>query len=325
MINNSTYIRSFIRTVLYPENEFQKHLFPDIESILFSHLSKLVDSSSKAKRIMNGDNLVKIENYLQKYLNLNYLLTHESQIVVLFCRHLIHKYVSFKTFDNQRVDDITQDIITILLTTKKDILRRYGKRNLKKYKNNVSFLSVIISYTYRESLQDKKYRPLSEKVKMKIDSKSVESKDTTYLSFELDEDLKRLKIILNLFYQNTKKLIMCLKCKYKIKLLKEDLKSYLASAPCDEIEFLTSGQTSSSSSEKMFETLATVLNRISKDKKTGDALNKWTSRKELEIMRKMNIMHNSKVYDKQNFKTLLEHYLDSLSQPNKHIIPIEKN
>jgi hypothetical protein len=159
----------------------------------------------------------------------------------------------------------------------------------------------------------------------KFDTKPSEMQDTTYLSFAMEEDLNRLKIILDLYYQLKDKLIMSLKCKYKIQLAEDDFEFVSSTVTFDEIKYLTSSLHEDKSTAKSFEMLSGIFNRHYKTNQSVSAYEKWIYRRELEIMNKLNILHNAVAYDLSNTQTLLEYYLVGPSQSSSQIIPMKAN
>jgi hypothetical protein len=231
------------------------------------------------------------------------LLHHNPNLLILELQDLIdiiiYKFVKSRKFNNDEHQDIKQQINIALLNKVENIQKQYqGKSLLRTYFN------VIIRNICNDILRHtKKSMYLYDENELKAEE-GYEGIDPLIL----EEEMMRLRKIVDLYYSQKYKLVLCLKLKYKLAISNEDFKNVHKNINRKEInKFMDFIEPySECTDQKIFEGLTYVLNKFEHKRNTPDSLRKWIFDKINEIIDILNGDPPTSNYDKETLQILFE-------------------
>ena len=218
----------------------------------------------------------------------------------------IRKAVNFHIykgyFQPDSADDIIQDISLLLLEKGAGIIQNFkGNSSFQTYLNAVIF--NFCSDLYRR----KKYpKNISEPIENVTDP-SVQPIPKRIL----DDEYRKLNLLLDLFGKKKFRLIICLKLTYKLPVSASDLYNYDGSVSTKEVQEILklSDLTNVRVKDKqIFETLNGIFNRVEGKVTSIDSLRKWVDLKTDEMIGFMNGEPPVASYNRESLQILVEKY-----------------
>jgi hypothetical protein len=213
---------------------------------------------------------------------------------------IIYQFIGLGKFGYAERDEIKQHINFELLNKIPKIQSQFQQKSLLR-----TYLGAIIRNICNEIVRNKQKSNLILFEEVDVADENIE-KNISTLIFE--EEIIRLKKILNAYYKIKNKLILCLKIKFRMVIEIEDFRKFNNNITEDEFEtFITEIQSYDNCPEsKIFEALAFILNKYENKKSTPDSIRKWVTDKIIEIVDLLNGRPPSSKYDKETVQILFE-------------------
>jgi len=306
---NQKIVKEIINNQLYPEDQYPRIVFQEINSILFNHFTKIIKSDKNYQEIyQNSTERNKIEELTINILNFKNLLNNSPRTVVLIYRQLIEKYIKCKHIFPEEKDDILQEVMTRLISDKMSKIQEKYDFNFKKTPSFTSYLMVSIRNIYIDILREGKKRMLRTENIQDIDRIKIDQEFKNIINHLLiEEELVKLQVILRLYYKSRPKIEMYLKIKYRIPIAKKDVKNCFFNCNDEDIALLT--QDFKFIKDKIvFRTVAPIFNKHENRMCKSDTLRKWITVKIGEIIAHLNKTHGHEVYNSYNFSDLITLY-----------------
>lgn len=212
---------------------------------------------------------------------------------------VINQYINSGKFKYHERQEIKQIINVELIVKIKKIQDQYQEKSLLR-----TYLCVVIRNICNELLRKKKnteYLSLDESV---IVEESIGNINTLIV----EEEMIRFKNILELYYKQKNKLILCLKLKFKMTVKIEDFQTINKNITQPEFEKFNDSifPYEDCSETKIFIALNLLFNKYEEKKNTPDSLRKWVSDKINELIDILNGSPPASKYDKETLQILFE-------------------
>jgi hypothetical protein len=199
-------------------------------------------------------------------------------------------------------DDIIQDISLRFLERGTDILKQFkGHSALKTY------IKAVIFNFCGDLYRSKRYKKEGhENIEMAADltEQSIPKK-------VLDDEYRKLTLLLEMYGKKKSRLILCLKLTYKLPVSRFDIRNYDLEVTKEETETilaLTDPSKVNIKDKQIFEALNMVFNRIENKTNSIDSLRKWVDLKTDEMIHFMNGEPPFASYTREALQILIEKY-----------------
>jgi DNA-directed RNA polymerase specialized sigma24 family protein len=232
------------------------------------------------------------------------LLKNNPDLLILNIQPLIdstiYQFVKVGRFLKADHNEIRQEV-------NEKLLKRIHK--IRDQFNNKSLLTTYLIAVIRNICHDIHRKKISEPVFLNYEATIVNLKENdSFNSLVLKEEKVRLKKIMELFFNERDKLILCLKLKYRIPFTYNDIK---LAAPCISIDEYKSLYDSikpylSATDSMIYAGLTGIFNKHEKKKNSPDALRKWISKKTTEIISLLNTDLARHNYTEETLQILFE-------------------
>ncbi len=240
-------------------------------------------------------------NSNQFYIN---LLKNNPKQLVLSLQPLINsivfKFIKLGKFSHDDHQEIKQQVNEALLNRMPKIRNQYhGKSLLTTY-----FTSVI-----RNICHDICRKNISTPIFLHYEYKSQAYENNNGDSSILFEEEKiRLQRVLRLYYREKCKVILCLKLKYRMLFTFDDFKNVLHFFDHKDYERFKNKihPYISSTDRSVLTALTEIFNKYENKKNSADALRKWISKKNFEIIDILNETSVSSQYSEETLQILFE-------------------
>lgn len=305
---NQKAVIDVINNQLYPEKQYPRTVFPEINSILIKHFNDIIKANNDYQKIYQNCTKKKIEELAIKILNFKNILNNFPRIVVLIYRQLIEKFIKYKHTSTEEKDDIIQEVITRLISDKIIKIQEKYDFNYKKIPSFTSYLMVTIRNIYIDILREGKKSMLRTETIQDLERIKVDKEHESILNhLFIEEELLKLQVIMKMYYKSRPKIEMCLKLKYRIPLNEEEVRNCFPECDERDITMLTK-DFKFVKDKNVFKTIAPIFNKYESRECKSDTLRKWITVKIGEIIVHLNRTHDYDVYHTYNFCDLITLY-----------------
>lgn len=313
---NQKAVIDVINNQLYPEKQYPRMVFPEINSILMKHFNDIIKGNNEYQKIyQNCTERKKIEELAIKILNFKTLLNNFPRTIVMIYRQLIEKYIRYKHTSPEEKDDILQEVITRLISDKISKIQEKYDFNFKKIPSFTSYLMVTIRNIYIDILREGKKRMLRTENIQDIERITIDKNTENIINqLFIEEELVKLDIIMKLYYKSRPKIEMCLKIKYRIPVTHKEVQNCFPNCDNEDIDILTK-DFKFTKDKIVFRKIAPIFNKHESRECKSDTLRKWVTVKIGEIILHLNRTHEHNVYNSYNFSDLITLYY----QKNKYL------
>ncbi|MCP5103080.1 MAG: sigma-70 family RNA polymerase sigma factor [bacterium] len=295
--------------VMYPVEKFPAKHYPDIHSILFNLFIETIKPREDSWALYcSGSEENRVKELSREILNFKNLLKNHPQGVVLVYQKYIEKFIAFKHSSQAEREDIFQEVLTRLIEDKIYKIRDRYDFNFNKISSFTSYFMVSVRNIYIDIMRERSVRPLTAGGLQEIDDVADLHGDKTMINrLVLNEELVKLQTILLLYYKSRARLELCLKLKYRVPVLKEDIEKCFPR--CTEEDVDTLAQDFKFARDKgVFEKILSVFNYHEARENKSDSLRKWVNVKVDEIITHLNRTHGANVYNNKNFADFVALY-----------------
>lgn len=307
-------LKSYITDVLYPIEKFPRHLFPDLDSIVYAILCtkiKKIPQFDKFSSKISPKNLQKIVSQL---VSLHVLLKHNSHDVVLIFRPYIHRYIQYTHFYKDEVEDLNQEVLKVFLTEKIHRIKNNYRRDFKKSENFLSYFTTVLRNTYIEVLRKQKQSIIITRSIEVENIKMDDEKINNLLSeIEIKQEISNFEKIINMYYRKWPVLLLGLLLHSRIRVDIDFLNEVFPDLNEIDRESLL-GNYTDISIDNIFIKLAPVFDKYESEKVLPSSYIRRIHRFEKEIIHKMNMLNVTRIYDSEILKALIEVYMDKYTQ-----------
>jgi len=316
--NHRHAVMELITRELYPDENYPAKNFPNIHLLLFDLFIEVIKPQKEIWDLYTrGENRTRIETIARDILNFRGLLENHPRMVVLIYRRYIEKFIVYKHTNPFDREDIFQEVLTRLIEDKIYKIRDKYDFGFKKVSSFTSYFMVAVRNIYIDIIRERNVRPLTSGDVREIDDVPDRHGDKTMINrLVLDEELVKLRTILLLFYKSRARLELCLKLKYRIPVVKEDIRRCFPNCREEDIEILAQDFTRSRD-KRVFEKILSVFNFHEARENKSDTLRKWINVKIDEIITHLNRTHNSAVYNTKNFADFVNLYYQEFRGDDK--------
>jgi DNA-directed RNA polymerase specialized sigma24 family protein len=325
---NRLVVLEIVREKLYPEEDFQQKLFPDLPSVMFNCFLKALKVNKEQQKLYRSTNeRQQIENLATEILEFKNLLSQYPNTVVLMYRTYIKKFIKYKHSSSasnpEEWEDIFQEVITRLISGKIQRIRErfdfsYTNENFSKKSFFTSYLMVTVRNIYMDIVRERNVRPLTAGQLQPLEDGHEVFKDENMLSrLAITEEFKKFQMILALFYKSRAKLELCLKLKCRIPLTEKDVRLCFPGCDLEDIKLMAQDYRNLKD-KKLFDAVVPIFNRNEGTENKSDTLRKWISVKVDEIASHLNRSHQSSVYTNKNLMDFVTLYYDWFNQENRN-------
>jgi len=212
---------------------------------------------------------------------------------------IISKFIRTGQFDASNFDEIKQQINEELLNKMPDIKNQFQEKSLLR-----TYLSVIIRNICINLWRKR------DKIKY-IDYEHVINIGTSYNTMDsmiIEEEKERLKKVMELYYQQKSKLILCLKLKFKMSFDFEDFREFNIHISQTEFEEFVHHiyPYEKCTDIILFTALTNIFNKYENKNNAHDTLRKWVNLKINELIDILNGNPPTSKYDEESFQILFE-------------------
>ena len=306
MSENIKYIQSYIKNVLYPEKVYSRITYNDLDELLITYFLSVVKISEKKQKIFQSGKIGKIQALTDSILSFDHILKDNPHLIVLLHKGYIERYIRRKLWNKTLHDDLIQEVFTRLLQSKIYRIYEHYKKNYKNNSNFLSYFSVSLRNTYIEALRSKNIVALMND-DVELTEKHVIVQENLFGQSMIETEIYRFEKVLKLYHNTKPKLILCLKLKYGIEIIINELNKSFPQYSTEDLKILT-GNYDNTSINDIFDEGIHVFNKYDRKMKNGDSLRKWINRIENELMEKMNIFHLKPIYNNNSFSKLVQVY-----------------
>ena len=214
-------LKSYIADVLYPIEKFPRHLFPELDSIVYGILCTKINKIPQFDKIISSISVKNLQSIASQFVSLNELLKHNPHDVVLIFRHYIHRYIQYTHYYKDEVEDLNQEVLKVFLMDKIHRIKNNYRRDFKKNENFLSYFTTVLRNTYIEELRKQKKSII---INRKIDVEKVKmenrNSDNLLAGFEIRREVLNFGKIISLYYRKWPVLLLglLLHCKIRIEI-----------------------------------------------------------------------------------------------------------
>lgn len=282
----------------FPDNEFPRELFPDLESTLITFIREKILQSKRENKY--DHNSIELAGKICP----QYLIQNSPGVLVMIYHHLIRRYLFRKMFNRDDIDDMLHRIIEILLEKKIEGIKR--KFNFKDSYGPTftSYFMVTIRNIYIDEIR--KYKMKGAFLMENRDLESYSSRDSSLNTSQIiiNEEIEKLITVFSLFRKSKEKLLTILKVLHSRGKDIRDAIQYLENCSEEDIRILNT-DFSGLSEKIIFEKITPIFNKYELSPVKPDSLRRWTSVKLAEISRLMNKMNENNPYNSKNISDLI--------------------
>ena len=215
---------------------------------------------------------------------------------------IVKKYIIAGMFKASDFEDIVQEVSSTLLVKIPAMQAQYNGMSLFK-----TYFSVIVrNICLKEHVKFKKeIAAEQQEIDGLIDRGHGEDK------ILIEEEVRRFKNILSLYYRQRPKLLLCLKLHYRIPLTYEDLSTWYPQCSLQDSETLLRHFGIPFDNEddlEIFKTLTPVMNKNENKTNSVDAVRKWTDSKIQEIIKLLNGTPQRRSHTEETLKILVDDF-----------------
>jgi len=127
----------------------------------------------------------------------------------------------------------------------------------------------------------------------------------------IEEELTKLQFILRMYYKSQPKIELCMKIKFRIPVIAEDILRCFPQCSRHDIDKL-SQDFRFEQDKHVFESIIDTFNRIEGKENKADTLRKWIAIKTDEIIQHLNHTHDYQVYNQKNISDLITLYFQDI-------------
>jgi len=232
-----------------------------------------------------------------------FLLNNNPNQLILELQDLIdiivYQFIRSGYFNYNEKQDVKQQINIELFNRVEVIQKQYKGKSLLR-----TYIAVIIRNICNEILRDKK----KSKYILIENNLNLEGSYDEIDPLILDEEMSRLRKIIELYFNKKYKLILCLKLKFKMVIELDDFRNINKNITPDEfgefIEFIN--PYIDCPDNTMFMGLTLILNKYEYKDNTPDSLRKWVTDKINELIDILNGSPPASNYNRESFQILFE-------------------
>jgi len=215
---------------------------------------------------------------------------------------IVKKYILAGMFKPSDFDDIVQEVTSTLLVKMPAIQTQYNGKSLFR-----TYFSVIVrNICVKEHGKFKKEIPVEQK-----DTDALTDRGHGEENIFIEEETRRFRNILSLYYRQRPKLLLCLKLHYRIPITHEDVRLWYPECSSQDRDTLL-GQFGINfdgmDDVEIFRTLTPVMNRNEGKLNSVDAIRKWTDSKIHEIIELLNGNPQRRNHNEETLKILVDDF-----------------
>jgi len=312
---------------LYPEDRYPKNIFPDLATVLMHHFLKQIKEHPNEQALyQDSDNPEPIESLAQERLSFRILLEQFPQTVVLMYRTCIKKFVQYKHPHNDEWEDLFQEVMTRLISDKIHRIREKFDFSYISDANNeegikkssfTSYFMVTVRNIYMDIVRERNVRPLTRGGVLSLeDTDEIYEEKNMLNQLVIDEEFKKLRMLLMLYYRSQPRIELFLKLKCRLPLDHLEIQRCFPQCNDEDIHILTQ-DFKGIRDKKMFDTVVPIFNRNEGRENKSDTLRKWISIKVDEMVAHLNKTHPSNVYTGKNILDFFTLYFERIQNPGK--------
>jgi RNA polymerase sigma factor (sigma-70 family) len=216
---------------------------------------------------------------------------------------IVRSYIRSGMFHSGEFNDIVQQI-------NKELLEKLPK--IRQQYNGTSLFRTYLSNIIRHSCLDLHKKRQSEPVFLDIELSHIpvesDSIDTKLL---IEHDILAFRAIIEQFYSERFKLLLCLKLMYGIPIHRQDVIQWWPACPEKDLMALvaaTAGGVKKRTYGQAFELLRPISNKAEKNSSPADSLRRWTDERVLKILDLLNGSPPTSAHNRETLGILLEDF-----------------
>lgn len=239
------------------------------------------------------------------------LLRHDKSVFLIRCQPIIELtvkyYISKKMFTTHQYSDLVQSVNERLIKKLNGI-----EKNFDGSVQMVTYISVVIRNICRTLYEIEINKiPL---VQLPAIDQMVEGEIENKLL--IDDELKRLSLILDLYDSSRKKIIIMMKIYYRMPLTRPEIRAFFRKVNTtdrNEIFARFGGEYNDTYETDNFNFLSNALFQQEGKRLSGDSLRRWIERKIHDIIDLLNGNPPSHSFTLETIRILFEHYIEQES------------
>jgi DNA-directed RNA polymerase specialized sigma24 family protein len=217
-------------------------------------------------------------------------------------RTIVINFVATGLFHTSEIDEVVQSVDLELLEKMQVIKRQY---------NGTTLLKTYISSIIRNICLRLKQKQHGDPYTSVLDEEAVADPEKVDTRLILKDVIDHLRLILQLFDRHLPKVLLALKIYYQIPILQNELVSWYPrsdSAVRHGLVSLFTRQSDPVTPNEVYQQVAPLINALEGKNNTPDAFRKWSGDKIEEIIDLLNGSPNSRNFDKDSLRELVEDY-----------------
>jgi len=217
-------------------------------------------------------------------------------------RIIVKKFIQAGIISRADFEDTVQEVLSGVLAKIPAMQKQYNGMSLFR-----TYFSVIVRNICMREFAKTKRTIVVEKMEF-LDTAEVASIDKKIF---IEEEIRRFKSVLTLYYKQRPKLLVCLKLHYRIPLNVEDIHLWYPECSSSDRAILLENFGSdfeAMGDVEVYKIITPIMNKHENKKNSADAVRKWIDCKVSEIIDIMNGTCKRSNYDDESLKTLVDDF-----------------
>jgi RNA polymerase sigma factor (sigma-70 family) len=300
-----TLLKKTISENLYPHDKYPRQWFPELDSILLKLFQEQWEALEDVRRSFFGSDQTQTAALIEDMLCLPSILAKHPHNLVMIYRRLISGFIQRLHRRQEEREDIIQELLSRFLADKIFRIQKKYDANFSQMPSFTSYFMVCVRNIYVDIIREGKFLMLKRNAEpMRYREIDFPTAETPLQSAILEEEYAKLQAILQLHPTQQRKIILCLKLKFRLPVHSADIQRCFPNCSTDTIAQL-SLDFRTKKNRDMYKAIVPVFNRYEKKPVQADTLRKWVENKITVIIKLMNRMHQDTVYNSKNIVDLL--------------------
>ena len=217
-------------------------------------------------------------------------------------RIIVKKFILSGIISRADFEDAVQEALSEVLTKIPTMQKQYNGMSLFK-----TYFSVIVRNSCMREFAKARRKNIVHQAEIPDDGET----DTVDKKISLEEEIRRFKTVITLYYKQRPKLLLCLKLHYRIPLNAEDIRRWNPDCSSSDHAKLIENFGSNFDAKdyaEIFRIITPIMNRHENKNNSPDAVRKWIDSKIDEIIDLMNGVCKRTNYDDETLKTLVDDF-----------------
>jgi len=315
MPENINFVQSYLKTVLYPEDQYPREKYNCLDKILISYFLGIINKDKNYKKIYQSSDIDKLKELLEKTLSFRKIMQKNPYLVVVMHEGFITRFIYKNQWRNGNQDDIKQEVILRLLNTKIHKICKQYKKKFKKNENFLSFFMLSLRNTYIETLRSHNMNVLNHK-ELEIQETDSFTANDFESGISMDEEFNRFETILKLYHKSAGRIEISLKLKHRLQIDSNIVHKVFTNINARELNAITK-DFRLKKDQYVFNRVKSLFIRNGYKINNIDSFRRWINRKEHELIKKLNVFHDQPVYNRSVFSKFIAAYYNQFVLTNE--------